>query len=146
MAVPRPKLDVAPRGEGIDHVTLTVGDQRAARRFYELALRPLGFSVVFDWPDGGRTYLGLPPDTSSLWLVQSSDARHGAVSLAAPDRTAVDAFYAAALAAGGHGVSAPAARPEYTGSTYAAEVLDPDGNAVEAICWNAGPVAAEHAA
>src|SRR6266508_2828096 len=115
MAVPRRRPEVAGRGEGIDHVSLTIGDHHAARRFYELALRPLGFSVVFDWPDGGRTYLGLPSETSSLWLVQGGDARRGAVSLAAPNRAAVDAFYGAALAAGGQRASPPAPRPEHTG-------------------------------
>jgi catechol 2,3-dioxygenase-like lactoylglutathione lyase family enzyme len=146
MAVPRPRLEEARGVEGIDHVTLTVADARAARRFYEVALQPLGFAVVLDWPDGGRTHLGLPSETSSLWLVQGNDARRGAVTLAAPDSGAVDAFYAAALAGGGREVSPPATRFEHTASTYAAEVLDPDGNVLEAICWHAVPVAAEHAA
>ncbi|MGH2995454.1 MAG: VOC family protein [Gaiellaceae bacterium] len=147
MAIPR-RLEVARRAQGIDHVTITTRDDRAAKRFYELALRPLGFSVVFDWPDGGRAYLGLPSEPSSLWLVQGSDPGRAALSLAAADRSAVDAFYAAALAAGARPLSPPAVRPEHTPFTYAAGVLDPDGNAVEAVCWHADPLltAAEHAA
>src|SRR5918995_1308651 len=113
MAVPQPRLEVARRRHGVDHVTITTGDHRAAKRFYELALRPLGYSVLFDWPDGGRVYLGVASEPSSLWLVQRSESRQGAVSLAAPDAVAVDRFYAAALAAGGRSVSPPAPRPEY---------------------------------
>jgi catechol 2,3-dioxygenase-like lactoylglutathione lyase family enzyme len=126
---------------GIDHVTITTRDCRAAKRFYELALRPLGFSVVLDWPERGRAYLGLPAETSSLWIVQRGHPGRATVSLAAVDQSAVDAFYAAALAAGGEPVSPPAHRPEYTARTYAAEVLDPDGNTLEAVCWRAEPLA-----
>jgi catechol 2,3-dioxygenase-like lactoylglutathione lyase family enzyme len=146
MPVVQPRLETARRLRGIDHVTMTTRDDRVAKRFYELALRPLGYSVVFDWPDGGRVCLGIDSEPSSLWLVQRRDSGRGAVSLAAPDTEAVDRFYAAALAAGGRSVSPPALRPEYTGATYAAEVLDPDGNAVEAICWHADPAGIEYAA
>jgi catechol 2,3-dioxygenase-like lactoylglutathione lyase family enzyme len=133
---------------GIDHVTITTRDCGAAKRFYELALRPLGFGVVFDWPDGGRAYLGLTSESSSLWLVQGGDHRRVSLSLAAADRTAVDAFYRASLLAGGESLAAPAFRPEFTPRTYSAGVLDPDGNVLEAICWRADPDAraAEHAA
>jgi catechol 2,3-dioxygenase-like lactoylglutathione lyase family enzyme len=137
MAVPENRLNVARSVQGIDHVTISTRDSRAAKRFYELALRPLGFSVVFDWPDGGRAYLGLPSEPSSVWLVQGGASRRAALSFAAADRGAVDCFFAAALAAGAQPLSPPAHRPEYTASTYAAEVLDPDGNALEAICRSA---------
>lgn len=145
MAVPHRAHLVAPP-RAIDHVTLATGDHRAAKQFYERALRPLGFSIAFDWPEGGRAYLGVAGEPSTLWLVERDDARRGAVSLGAPDASAVDRFYAAALAAGARSLAPPAPRPEHTPSTYSAEVLDPDGNAVEAICWNAPPLAAEHAA
>ncbi|MER6565695.1 VOC family protein [Streptomyces sp. NPDC001093] len=55
-------------------------------------------------------------------------------AFAAADRAAVDAFYAAALAAGAEGLHAPRLRPEYHGSYYGAFVRDPDGNNVEAVC------------
>ena len=141
------KLEAVEPVRGIDHVTITTRDCRAAKRFYEPALRPLGFSVVFDWPAGGRAYLGLPAEPSSLWIVQRSHPGRASVSLTAVDREAVDAFYAAALAAGGLAVSAPAHRPEYTARTYAAEVFDADGNTLKAICRQAEPIAsAERAA
>lgn len=147
MAVPRKMLEVVDPARGIDHVTITTRDCRVAKRFYERALRPLGFSVVFDWPAGGRAYFGLRTAPSVLWIVQRSHPGRASVSLAAADRDAVDVFYAAALAAGGQAVSPPAHRPEYTAQTYAAEVLDADGNTLEAICRQAEPLAsAERAA
>jgi len=147
MALPRRKLQAVNSVRGIDHVTITTRDLRAAKRFYEPTLQPLGFSVVFDWPDGGRAYLGLPTEPSSLWIVQRSHPGRASVSLGAVDRDAVDAFYAAALAAGGQAVSPPAHRPEYTARTYSAEVVDADGNTLEAICRRAEPLpGAERAA
>jgi catechol 2,3-dioxygenase-like lactoylglutathione lyase family enzyme len=145
VAAPARHLEAVPGLSGIDHVTIVTGDHGAARRYYEQALRPLGFAVVFDWPDGGRVHLGLPRERSSLWLVQGSRPGRVTLSLAAPDAATVDAFFAAALAAGGRPLSAPGLRPEYTPSTYAAEVADPEGNTVEAICRRATPAAA-HAA
>ncbi len=139
VAVPSQRVQTAARVRGIDHVTVTTRDCREAKRFYELALRPLGFSVVFDWPAGRRAYLGLAGETSSVWIVQRSHPGRLAMSLAAADEPAVDAFYAAALAAAGEPVSAPSYRPEYTARTYAAEVLDPDGNTLEAISWHSQP-------
>jgi len=137
MAVAPRRLRVRRRAHGIDHVTITTRDTRAAKRFYELALQPLGYSVVFDWPDGGRAYLALPAEPSCLWLAQSADPGPVALSLAAADRAEVDAFYAAAVAAGAQPRSLPSPRPEYTAKTYAAEVVDLDGNAIQVICWHA---------
>jgi catechol 2,3-dioxygenase-like lactoylglutathione lyase family enzyme len=132
---------------GIDHVTISTKDCAAAKVLYARALAPLGFAVVFDWPDGGRAYLGLPTGRSTLWLVEEAEGARSALSLAAADRPAVEAFYAAALAAGASGVSAPAYRPEYTATTYAATIGDRDGNRVEAICRHVPPATgAEQAA
>jgi catechol 2,3-dioxygenase-like lactoylglutathione lyase family enzyme len=140
MAVPSSRIELAGRVRGIDHVTIGTRDHRAARRFYELALRPLGYSIALDWTDGGRTYFGVPGEASSLWLVEGSNRGQSALSLAAPDRSAVYAFYAAALAAGGQPLAPPGFRPEYTPYTYAAEALDPDGNSIEAVCRYAEPL------
>jgi catechol 2,3-dioxygenase-like lactoylglutathione lyase family enzyme len=145
MASPHAALDLLPPAHGIDHVTIGVRDYAASRRFYELGLRPLGFGVRFSWPAGGLVCLGLAAEPSALRL-REGVAERTRVSLAAEDRASVDAFYAAALAAGGTSSSAPAFRPEYTASTYAAEVLDPDGNSVEAICRRVAPAAAADAA
>ena len=140
------RLEVAPAPHGIDHVTLHTRDDRSARAFYEQTLAPLGFRILLDWPDGGRVLLGRGEERASLWLVRAGDPRRGTVALAAASAEAVDGFFAAALAAGGQAVAAPGPRPQHTASTYAAEVLDPDGNALEAVCWDAGPHAAANAA
>jgi predicted lactoylglutathione lyase len=117
----------------IDHVSVPVRDYAASKRFYQRALAPLGFVVLLDWPDERRTYLGLESRPSSLWLVESDDAGTLEISLAAASREAVDAFHAAALAAGASSSRGPASRPEYHRDYYAARVLDGDGNAIEAL-------------
>jgi catechol 2,3-dioxygenase-like lactoylglutathione lyase family enzyme len=105
----------------IDHITVPVRDYAAAKRFYERALAPLGFVVLLDWPDKRRAYLGLEGRPSSLWLVESLSAGGLDFCLTAPDATAVAAFHAEALAAGGR----PAGDP--------ARVFDLDGNSLEAV-------------
>ena len=142
MTVPEQRLRAAAAVRGIDHVTVTTRDCRGAKHFYELALRPLGFAVTFDWPSRGKAYLGLPGETSSIWIVQRSHPGRLAVTLSAADPSAVDAFYAAALAAGGEAVAEPGFRPELTARTYSAAVLDRDGNTVEAVSWHSSPVEA----
>ena len=137
MAIALRRAATEAREEGIDHVTISTADCAAAKALYASALAPLGFVVVFDWPDGGRAHLGLPAERSRLWLVEGSETTRAALSLTAADRPAVDAFYAAALAAGASPVSAPAYHPEYNATTYAAAIRDPDGNTVEAICRHA---------
>jgi catechol 2,3-dioxygenase-like lactoylglutathione lyase family enzyme len=117
----------------IDHVTIPVRDYAASKRFYERSLAPLGFRVLLDWPDRRRAYLGLEARPSSLWLVESTSAGTLDLSLAAPSRDAVAAFHATALAAGGRTSRGPGVRAEHSPDWYAARVLDPDGNAVEAV-------------
>jgi catechol 2,3-dioxygenase-like lactoylglutathione lyase family enzyme len=117
----------------IDHLTVPVGDYESGKRFFEQALRPLGFVVLLDWADRRRTYLGLERAPSSLWLAESNAAGSLELSLAADDPEAVDAFHTAAVEAGGRTEWPPGIRPEYSNEYYAARVLDPDGNAIEAV-------------
>ena len=117
----------------IDHLTVPVRDYEQGTRFFEHALRPLGFCVLLDWPDKRRAYLGLEREPSSLWLTESSAAGSLELTLAADDPDAVDAFHAAAVDAGGRTEWPPGIRPEFSGDYYAARVLDPDGNAIEAV-------------
>jgi catechol 2,3-dioxygenase-like lactoylglutathione lyase family enzyme len=117
----------------IDHLTVPVRDYDASKRFYERALRPLGLVLRLDWPDRRRAFLGYEGGPSSLWLAESQAAGILELSLAAADADAVDAFHAAALAAGGRSEYEPGIRPEYSRDYYAARVLDPDGNAIEAV-------------
>lgn len=117
----------------IDHLKIPVRDYGKSKHFFEQALRPLGFVVLLDWPDKRRTYLGLEREPSSLWLAESTAAGSLEVTLSAEDSDAVDAFHAAAVAAGGRTEWSPSVRPEYSREYYAARVLDPDGNAIEAV-------------
>jgi catechol 2,3-dioxygenase-like lactoylglutathione lyase family enzyme len=117
----------------IDHVTVPVRDYAAAKRFYEQTLRPLGFVVRLDWPDKRRVFLGPEGKPSTLWICESEAAGRLELSLGAADADSVDRFHAAALTAGARTEYEPGIRPEYNREYYAARVLDPDGNSVEAV-------------
>jgi catechol 2,3-dioxygenase-like lactoylglutathione lyase family enzyme len=117
----------------IDHLTVPVRDYDTSKRFYERALRPLGLGVRLDWPDRRKAFLGNDATPSALWLAESQAAGTLELSLAAADSDAVDAFHAAALDAGGRAEHEPGIRPEYSRDYYAARVLDPDGNSIEAV-------------
>ena len=114
----------------LDHVGLAVADLAAARAFYTAALEPLGFGVVMEFP--GVIALGLPQQPE-LWMHQGAPSASIHLAFHAADRARVDAFHAAALAAGGTDNGAPGLRPQYHPGYYGAYVLDPDGNNVEAV-------------
>ncbi|HET8948179.1 MAG TPA: VOC family protein [Candidatus Polarisedimenticolia bacterium] len=114
-----------------DHISLKVASPSKSRKFYEKALAPLGFTVL----DDSDTSPGFgAKDGSALWL-SAADGRGPAVhfAVAAPGRAAVDAFHRAALEAGGKDNGKPGVRENYGPDYYAAFVLDPDGNNVEAV-------------
>jgi len=115
----------------IDHVKLFVTDAAASRSFYEAALEPLGYRVLLD-PGGG--VVGMGRDRPDLWLAPGGRTTVAHLALRADDRAAVDAFHAAALAAGGRDNGAPGPRPQYHPTYYGAFVLDPDGVNLEAVC------------
>jgi catechol 2,3-dioxygenase-like lactoylglutathione lyase family enzyme len=117
----------------IDHLTVPVSDYERSKRFYAEILEPLGFAILLDWYDKRRAYLGVPPARSSLWLFESDITGTLEIALAAPSADAVDAFYAAATAAGARTLHEPGIHPEHSSRYYAARVLDPDGNAIEAV-------------
>lgn len=112
-----------------DHVALPVRDIARSRAFYERALRPFGVKVV-ESPSG----LGFALGDQDFWIGEG-DVAAGSVHIAfaAPDRETVDAFHAAAVEAGGVDNGRPGLRPRYHSGYYAAFVLDPDGNNVEAV-------------
>jgi catechol 2,3-dioxygenase-like lactoylglutathione lyase family enzyme len=114
----------------LDHVGLAVTDLAAARAFYAAALEPLGFGVVMEFP--GVMALGLP-QKPELWMHQGAPSAPVHIALHAADRARVDAFHAAALAAGGTDNGAPGLRPQYNPGYYAAYVKDADGNNIEAV-------------
>jgi catechol 2,3-dioxygenase-like lactoylglutathione lyase family enzyme len=110
-----------------DHVGLKVKDIEASTRFYEAALAPLGF--VRDGSGFG------PKGAPALWLYEGGGKSAGThVAFAAKDRGAVDRFHAAGVKAGGKDNGAPGLRADYSPTYYAAFLVDPDGNNVEAVC------------
>jgi catechol 2,3-dioxygenase-like lactoylglutathione lyase family enzyme len=116
----------------IDHVTANVSDIERAKRFYEQALGPLGYSmrVEFESAAGFGAGEGMP----DFWIGSSSERGATHVAFTASDRGSVDAFFEAAVAAGGKDNGTPGVREHYHESYYAAFVHDADGNNVEAVC------------
>ena len=118
-----------------DHVKFGVSDYAASKAFFLTALEPLGVVVV---SEGSPTYgveLSQPNGTVSLCLCQTEEKpAHLHLAFAAENRQQVEAFYRAALAAGGRDNGAPGLRPEYHANYYAAFVIGPDGHNIEAVC------------
>jgi catechol 2,3-dioxygenase-like lactoylglutathione lyase family enzyme len=126
----------------IDHITLRVRDLAATRAFYRAALAPLGYRIGYDAVHDGVGVLGFAFDAQGggakidTWFVDHTEPVSGPTHLCwhAASRAAVDAFHAAAIAAGGADNGAPGLRAHYHPDYYGAFVLDPDGNNVEAAC------------
>jgi catechol 2,3-dioxygenase-like lactoylglutathione lyase family enzyme len=119
------------RGRLIDHIQLVVGDLEASRRFYQAVLEVLdipmgGVSDDFFWADE------LFVSTSDSQAAQGRLTGRHHLAFQARDRAAVDAFYRAGLANGGKDNGGPGERPYHPGY-YAAFLLDPDGNNIEAV-------------
>jgi catechol 2,3-dioxygenase-like lactoylglutathione lyase family enzyme len=116
-----------------DHLGLHVRDLPAAVRFYEAALAPLGH--VAGPTDGEMASFGAT-GAPALWLYRSNGLAATGVHLAfaARDRASVERFHAAGIVAGGRDNGAPGLRADYGPRYYAAFLLDPDGNNVEAVC------------
>ena len=122
----------------IDHTGLTVSDPGKSRAFYEAALAPLGYAVLMVIPEehtGGRVVFGMGVAPKPDFWVAEGKPNEPRIHIAfrAESRAAVDAFYAAAIAAGGRDNGAPGLRPHYHAGYYGAFVLDPDGHNVEAV-------------
>ena len=122
----------------IDHTGIAVSDFAAAKRFYDAALAPLGASLVITVPEeftGGLKVGGYGYTRPQFWINEGEEpgpGRHYAFT--ADTRVEVDAFYEAAMEAGGRDNGKPGVRAHYHPNYYAAFVLDPDGNNVEAVC------------
>jgi catechol 2,3-dioxygenase-like lactoylglutathione lyase family enzyme len=121
----------------IDHVSVGVRDLERAARFYELVLAPLGLSRLVTRPATvgfGKSYpefwVNLRADMAS---VPHDSGVH--ICLRTKSTTEVDAFHAAALSAGGRSDGAPGLRPHDRVRYYAAFVVDPDGNRIEAVTF-----------
>lgn len=126
----------------IDHTGINVSDPQRSRAFYERALAPLGYHVLMELPPehtGGIVVLGLGvPPHPDFWLKQGQPQRPALhIAFSASSTEQVDAFYRAALEAGGKDNGAPGPRPQYHPNYYGAFVLDPDGHNIEAVCHTA---------
>ena len=116
----------------LDHISLSVTDADRSKAFYTKALAPLGYKLVSEYAGG----FGIGMDGgSTVWAGQGPAQKPIAhLAFRAPDRKTVDAFYKAALAAGGRDNGKPGLRENYSPTYYAAFVIDPDGNNIEAVC------------
>jgi catechol 2,3-dioxygenase-like lactoylglutathione lyase family enzyme len=117
----------------VDHVTIGVSDLGRSREFYSRALLPLGFAEIRVMPEADEVEFGLEEADDFAISTRYGTSSPVHVAFAADRREQVDAFYAAALAAGGRDNGPPGLRPEYSADYYGAFVLDPDGHNIEAV-------------
>ncbi len=123
----------------IDHVSVAVRDLERAARFYEAALAPLGFAWLVTRP----ATIGFGKSYPEFWIhlranmapVEEGSGVH--ICLRAKSTSEVDAFHTAALDTGGSSDGAPGLRPHDRVKYYAAFVIDPDGNRIEAVTFPA---------
>jgi catechol 2,3-dioxygenase-like lactoylglutathione lyase family enzyme len=122
-----------------DHVKFGVSDYAASKAFYAKALAPLGVAVVAEGEPSYGLEMVAEGKLASLCLFQTTEkpARLH-IAFAADSREQVDAFYSAALEAGGRDNGAPGLRPKYSPHYYAAFIIDPDGHNIEAVCHAPG--------
>lgn len=130
------------RGRLIDHVQLVVKDLGSSRRFYEAVLDALGIPIAGSaeehfWAD--ELFVSTPDSKEAQGRLTG---RHH-LAFQAEDRAAVEAFYRAAMENGGMDNGAPGERPNYHPGYYAAFVLDPDGNNIEAVYHGASDRSAD---
>jgi len=115
-----------------DHLTLTVRDIARSKAFYMRALAPLGCAVQMEF----EQFCGIGPKGKPAFWLKPGEVPTTPMHLAfrAGDRPSVDAFYAAAIAAGATDNGPPGLRTDYHPNYYGAFVIDPDGHPIEAVC------------
>lgn len=124
-------------GAMLDHVSIQCADLVASAAFYDTVLAPLGVRRVMEFGPA----IGYGVDRPKFWIGRQSTGdgfRESHIAFAAADRESVDAFFAAATAAGAEVLHEPRVWPEYHPSYYGAFVRDPDGNNVKAVCHQPG--------
>jgi catechol 2,3-dioxygenase-like lactoylglutathione lyase family enzyme len=120
----------------IDHISIGVRDLARAAAFYDAVLAPIGMTRKRD----RATRIGYGKDYPEFWINERPEWKAEGdgglhIALRAASTQTVDAFHAAALAAGGTSDGAPGPRPEYSDRYYAAFIVDPDGNRIEAVTF-----------
>ena len=123
----------------IDHTGVTVSDLKKSKAFYETALASIGYALIVELPasvTGHADVAGFgEPPKPDFWIsggMPNKPPIH--IAFRVPSRAKVDAFYQAAMAAGGTDNGGPGLRPHYHPHYYGAFVLDPDGHNIEAVC------------
>lgn len=119
-----------------DHVSMKVVDLGKSITFYEASLKALGHMLTGSDEQGA----GFGPDknTTNFWLIKTDKATSSShVAFRAKSRRDVDRFYEAAIKNGGRDNGGPGLRESYSPTYYAAFVVDPDGNNIEAVCMSA---------
>ena len=121
-----------------DHVVFGASDYAASKAFFLRALEPLGVAVVLEGPLGVE--MSPKGGKASLCIRRQPEEKPSHLHLAfvAESRQQVEAFYRAALAAGGKDNGAPGLRPHYHANYYAAFVIGPDGHNIEVVCHEPG--------
>jgi catechol 2,3-dioxygenase-like lactoylglutathione lyase family enzyme len=119
-----------------DHIGLKVKDIAVSVRFFAASLQPLGF-VLGDADETSASFD--PPGAPAFWLSQGQPGSGIHIAFASVSRDAVAAFHTRGLAAGGRDNGAPGPRPDYGPPYFAAFLIDPDGNNVEAVCNEEAP-------
>ena len=125
----------------LDHIEINVTDFARSKAFYRTALAPLGYDIRkelskaagFGVSEGhGKS---MDPRRTEFWIAQGKPQEPRVhVAFSASSRSVVDAFFQAALAAGGRDNGKPGLRPQYHADYYGAFILDPDGYNIEAVC------------
>jgi len=123
----------------IDHTGLAVSDYERSKRFYTQALAPLGYTMLMEVPrvhTGGIGVAGFGVAPKPDFWIHEGQANKPTIHVAfrADSRSLVDAFYRAAIEAGGLDNGPPGLRPHYHPNYYGAFVRDPDGHNIEAVC------------
>lgn len=128
----------------LDHIGIAVDDYARSKAFYKAALTPLDIDLLAEY--GGWAGFG-PAGTAaaelqkkpSFWIHQTAGAKAPVhVAFAAERREAVQAFWVAALKAGGRDNGGPGIRAQYHPDYFGAFILDPDGHNIEAVCHAPG--------
>ena len=127
----------------LDHVGYPVTDYARSKAFYTATLAPLGYTLMMEITDamtgGHGDHAGFGDTHPDFWIGTGKAAASTThVAFRAKSRAVVDAFYKAAMAAGGKDNGPPGLRPHYHKDYYGAFVLDPDGNNIEAVCHDPG--------
>ena len=115
----------------LDHIGIPVSDVARSKQFFVAALAPLGYKVIMDFGEAVGLGAAAGPD---LWIGKGQPGSSSHIAFSASERGLVDAFYRAAIAAGGRDNGKPGIRADYHPNYYAAFVHDPDGNNIEVVC------------